>query len=74
MKVLSVKNQHAVAVSSFSPLSMIKGDGNPVDDYYIKYFNKPCILIPVSSKSVEKHKSCGHLNICKWTVMEAAIL
>ena len=39
---------------------------------YIKDLNKPCILIPVSSKSVEKRGSCG--NICKWTVMEAAIL
>ena len=42
--------------------------------FYMKDLNKPCILIPVSSKSVEKHKSCGRLNICKWTVMEAAIL
>ena len=38
-----------------------------------KEFYKP-ILIPVSSKSVEKWESCGHLNIWKWTVMEAAIL
>ena len=36
--------------------------------------NYPCILIPVSSKLVEKHGSCGHLNICNWTVMKAAIL
>ena len=42
--------------------------------FYMKDHNKPCILIPVSSKSVEKCGSCGRLNICKWTVMEAAIL
>ena len=42
--------------------------------FYMKDLNKPCILIPVSSKSVEKRRSCGHLNICKWTVKEAAIL
>ena len=41
---------------------------------YLKDLNKPCILIPVSSKSVEKCGSCGRLNIFKWTVMEAAIL
>ena len=42
--------------------------------FYMKDLNKPCILIPVSSKSVEKCGSCRRLNICKWTVMEAAIL
>ena len=42
--------------------------------FYMKGLNKPCIFIPVSSKSVEKRRSCGRLNICKWTVMEAAIL
>ena len=42
--------------------------------FYMKDLNKQCILIPVSSKSVEKRRSCGRLNICKWTVMEAAIL
>ena len=52
-----------------------KGDGNP-DDYYVymKDLNKPRVLIPVSFKSVEKCRSCRHLNICKWIVMEAAIL
>ena len=40
----------------------------------MKDLNKSRILIPVSSKSVEKRGSCGCLNICKWTVMEAAIL
>ena len=59
---------------------VLKGDGNP-DDYNVLYerssiliLNKPCILIPVSSKSVEKCGSYGHLNICKWTIMEVAIL
>ena len=42
--------------------------------FYMKDLNKPWILIPVSSKSVEKCGSCGRLNIWKWTVMEAAIL
>ena len=41
---------------------------------YMKGLNKPWILIPVSSKSVEKCGSCGRLNIFKWTVMEVAIL
>ena len=42
--------------------------------FYMKDLNKPLILIPVSSKSVKKCGSYGHFNICKWTVMEAAIL
>ena len=41
--------------------------------FYIKDLNKPQILIPFSSKSVEKCGSYGRLNICKWTLMEAAI-
>ena len=41
---------------------------------YMKALNKPWILTPVSSKSVDKCGSCGHLNIFKLTVMEAAIL
>ena len=42
--------------------------------FYIKDLNKPLILIPVLSKLVQKCGSFGCLNICKWTVMEAAIL
>ena len=42
--------------------------------FYMKDLNKPYILISVSSKSVEKRRNCGRLNICKWTVIEAAIL
>ena len=42
--------------------------------FHMKYLYKPLILIPVSSKSVEKLKSCRRLNICKWAVMESAIL
>ena len=42
--------------------------------FYMEDLDKACILIPVSSKSVEKHRSCGCLNIYNWTVMEAAIL
>ena len=41
--------------------------------FHMKDPNKPWILIPVPSKSVEKCGSRGRLNICKWTVMEAAI-
>ena len=40
----------------------------------MKELYEPLILIPVSSKSVGKYGSCGRLNICKWTIMEAAIL
>ena len=42
--------------------------------FYMKDLNKPQILISVSSKSVEKSGSYGRLNICKWIVMEAAIV
>ena len=42
--------------------------------FNMKDLYKPWNLIPVSSKSVKKCKSCGRLNICEWTVMEAAIL
>ena len=42
--------------------------------FYMKDFNKLSILIPVSSKSVENHRSCGVLDVCKWTVIEAAIM
>ena len=41
---------------------------------YMKDLNKPRLLVPVSSKSVEKCGSYGRLNICKLPVMEAAIL
>ena len=33
-----------------------------VSMFYMKDLNKPCILVPVLSKSVEKRRSCGHLN------------
>ena len=42
--------------------------------FNMKDLNKPRILIPVTSKSVEKCGSCGRLNVCKWTEMEAPIL
>ena len=55
--------------------SVLKGTATlMITMFYMKDLNKPCILIPVSSKSVEKRRSCARLNICKWTVMEAAIL
>ena len=53
----------------------LKGAANLIYTmFYMKDLNKPRILIPISSKSVEKSGSCGRLNICKWTVIEAAIL
>ena len=42
--------------------------------FYMKELSEPWILIPVSSKSVEKYGSYGRLNIWKWTLMEAAFL
>ena len=42
--------------------------------FYMKELYEPWILIPVSSKSIEKYGSYGRLNICKLTLMEAAIL
>ena len=43
-----------------------KWDGNP-DDYDNLYERS-------SSKSVEKRRSCGRLNIYKWTVIEADLV
>ena len=42
--------------------------------FYLKELSEPWILIPVSSKSVETYGSYGHLNMCKLTLMGAAIL
>ena len=42
--------------------------------FYMEDLNEPCILIPVSFKSVGNCGSSGYLNICNWTVIEAAIL
>ena len=54
---------------------MLKGTATlMITVFYMKDLNKQCILIPVSSKSVEKRGNFGSLNICKWTGMEAAIL
>ena len=56
-------------------LQLLKGTATlMITMFNMQDLNKPLILIPVSSKSVEKCGSCGHLNICKWTAMEAAIL
>ena len=51
-----------------------KGDCNTADQFYMKELYEPWILIPVSSKSVQKYGNCGRLNICKLTRMKAAIL
>ena len=45
-----------------------------ITTFYMKVLNKPWILIPMSSISVEKCGSCGCFNFRKWTVMKAAIL
>ena len=42
--------------------------------FYMLELSEPLILIPASSKSVEKYGSYGRLNICKWALMDAAIL
>ena len=56
-------------------LAVLKGDRNPNDKLlYKKELYKPWILIPVSSKSVEKWESGGRLNIWKSTLMEVTIL
>ena len=53
----------------------LKGDRNPNDKCVCKKdIYKPCILIPVLSKSVKNLGSCGCLNVFKCTVMEEAIL
>ena len=55
-------------------LASLKGTATLVISmFYMKELFEPLILIQVSSKSVEKYGSYGHLNICKWTLMEAAI-
>ena len=55
--------------------SLLKGTATLVITmFYMKDLNKQCILIPVSSKSVEKCGSCVRLNICKWTIMDVAML
>ena len=42
----------------------LKGMANLIISmFYLEDLNKQCILIPVSSKSVEKCGSCGVLNI-----------
>ena len=42
--------------------------------FYFKEVSEPWVLIPVSSKLVEKYGSYGRLNTCKLTLMDAAIL
>ena len=54
---------------------MLKGTATlMISIFYMNKLSEPWSLIPVSSKSVEKCGSYGRLNVCKWTVMEAAIL
>ena len=54
---------------------MLKGTATlMISMFYMKELYEPWILIRVSSKSVEKYGSFGRLNICKWTLTEAAIL
>ena len=54
---------------------MLKGTATlMISIFYMKGLSEPWILIPVSSKSVEKYGSYGLLNVCIWTLMEPAIL
>ena len=63
------------ATPCFSLFTILKGTATlMISIVYKNELCKPLILIYVSSKSVEKCGSCVRLNICKWTVMEAAIL
>ena len=56
-------------------ISILKGTATlMITMFYMKDLNKQLVLIPVSTKSYKKCGSCGHLNICIWTVIEAAIL
>ena len=56
-------------------LSFLKGTATlMISMFYMNKLSEPWSLIPASSKSVEKCGSYECLNICKWTVMEAAIL
>ena len=46
-------------------LALLKGTATlTITMFYMKDLNKPWILVPVSSKSVEKLRSCRRLNIC----------
>ena len=55
--------------------SSLKGTATQmINMFYMKELYEPWILIPVSYKSVEKYGNYRRLNICKWTLMQAAIL
>ena len=75
-----VSEVHALSIDSdhlrFSNLDgSLKGTATlMISMFDMKELYEPLIFIPVSSKSVEKYRSYGRLNICKWTLMEAAIL
>ena len=44
----------------YKTIDFLKGTATQmITIFYMKDFNKPCILIPVSSKSVKKCGSCG---------------
>ena len=64
-----------ISNSLFRPSLLLKGTATlMITMFYMKDLNRPRILIPVSSKLVENCGSYWRLNICKWTVMEAAIV
>ena len=72
--MMSDVSTHMSAVWSLSGCCL-KGTATlMISIFYMKERYEPLIFIPVSSKSVEKYGSYGCLNICKWTLMEAAIL
>ena len=73
----SVENKYSVALINVLNFELfdLKGTATLMNSmFYMKGLYEPLILIPVPSKSVEKYGSDGSLNICKWALMEAAIL
>ena len=59
-----------VCLEIYAKFSVLTGTSTlMIGVFYMKELYEPWILIPVSSKSVEKYGSRGHLNICNWTLM-----
>ena len=70
----NIKELHYGGLHTYEA-SILKGTATLMTSmFYMKELYEPWILIPVSSKSVEKYGSCGRLTISKWPLMEVAIL
>ena len=73
--LLRLDNEVNFCIYSKIPSLSLKGTATlMISMLYMKDLSEPWILIPVSSKSIEKYGSYWRLNICKLTLMEAAIL